>query len=100
MSEVNVIAILGKVLENDKIYEGFVKLADIPEGAYVEEVLLENRKKMMATIIDSYTKQCIKKNKLVVDVLLKEKEIGEYEYDTSITEEDVEEPYIIKTNSK
>ena len=67
MSEVNVIAILGKVLENDKIYEGFVKLADIPEGANVEEVLLENRKKMMATIIDSFTKQCIKQNKLVLD---------------------------------
>ena len=67
MSEVNVIVNLGKVLENDKIYDGFVKLTDIPEGANVEEFLLENRKKMMAIIIDSYTKQCIKQNKLVLD---------------------------------
>ena len=67
MSEVNVIVNLGKVLENDKIYDGFVKLADIPKGANVEEILLENRKKMMEIIIDSYTKQCIKQNKLVPD---------------------------------
>ena len=67
MSEVNVIVNLGKVLENDKIYDGFVKLVDIPKGANVEEILLENRKKMMAIIIDSYTKQCIKQNKLVLD---------------------------------
>ena len=67
MSEVNVIVNLGKVLENDKIYDGFVKLTDIPKGANVEEILLENRKKMMAIIIDSYTKQCIKQNKLVLD---------------------------------
>ena len=66
-SETDMLVTLGKVLGNDKIYDGFIKLKDIPKDANVEEVLLENRKKMMATVIDSYTKQCIKENKLVID---------------------------------
>lgn len=66
-SETDMLVTLGKVLGNDKIYGGFIKLKDIPKDANVEEVLLENRKKMMATVIDSYTKQCIKENKLVLD---------------------------------
>ena len=66
-SETDMLIILGKTLGNDKIYGGFIKLKDIPEDANVEKVLLENRKKMMATVIDSYTKQCIKENKLVLD---------------------------------
>ena len=66
-SETDILITLGKTLGNDKIYGGFIKLKDIPEDANVEKVLLENRKKMMATVIDSYTKQCIKENKLVLD---------------------------------
>lgn len=66
-SETDMLVTLGKVLGNDKIYDGFIKLKDIPKEANVEEVLLENRKKMMTTVIDSYTKKCIKENKLVLD---------------------------------
>ena len=66
-SETDILVTLGKVLGNDKIYDGFIKLKDIPKDANVEEFLLENRKKMMTTVIDSYTKKCIKENKLVLD---------------------------------
>lgn len=41
----------------------------------------------------------MKINNVYTDILLNEINIGEYEYDTSIKDEDVEEPYIIKTNA-
>ena len=70
MSEVDIVARLGKMIGNDNIYDSFVKSVDIKGVENVEKVLLDNRKKMMERIIKSYTKQCISQNVMVPEEII------------------------------
>lgn len=70
MSEVDIVARLGKMIGNDNIYDDFVKSVDIKGVENVEKVLLDNRKKMMERIIKSYTKQCISQNVMVPEEII------------------------------
>ena len=65
--ELDIIDFIAKMVDDNSLYIQFIKLENIKNKPNVEELLVENRKKMMKTIVKSYTKKCINDNILKPD---------------------------------